>query len=85
MENHALSELRLLNQLLLGIIIATNIGFFLFLYTSSFPGLSYVGIGIGASIILWCWLGNRCLLFVFGFIATTTVFTITYEWTTIFH
>ncbi|WP_019154395.1 hypothetical protein [Robertmurraya massiliosenegalensis] len=85
MENHALSELKLLNQMILGIFIAGNVAFYLSLTTHSFPGLSYLGIGVGITVILSCWLGKRCFLFIFGLMATTAIFTLAYEWATIFH
>ncbi|MEH7249486.1 hypothetical protein V7114_22220 [Neobacillus niacini] len=85
MENHAYSEIRLLNKMLLGIFIAANLGYFLSLNTHSFPGLSYLGIAIGLAIILRCWIGKGTQLFIFGLIASTIIFTIAYEWNTIFN
>lgn len=80
MGNHAFSELRLLNPLLLGVLLAANLGYYLSLSTAQFPWLAYIGAAVGLAIILILWIGKRSTLFIFGFFAATILNTLHYEW-----
>ncbi|MDQ0221299.1 hypothetical protein ELQ35_09760 [Peribacillus cavernae] len=84
MNNHVYSEMRSLNQLLLGLFIAANYACLLSLTAAAFPWLAYLGTAVGLSVILLCWLGKRSVLFITGLFAATFPYLLLFEWHTIF-
>lgn len=72
-------ELRMMNQLLLGIFIAADFGYFLLLNNSPFPWLSFAGAALGLIIIVACWTGFKYWMFNLSLLLSTFVFSIAYN------
>ncbi|PLR85152.1 hypothetical protein CVD25_15540 [Bacillus canaveralius] len=84
MTEHNKSEIRMMNQILLALVIMTNFGFYLFLGHAQFPWFAYLGAAVGLSIILLCWTGKKFMLFITALLVSTTIFLIVYNWSAIF-
>lgn len=77
-------EMRMINQLLLGIFIAADFGYFLLLNNSPFPWFALAGTGIGLIIIVSCWTGFKYWMFNLSLFLSTIIFSLVYNWHSIF-
>ncbi|WP_175557066.1 hypothetical protein [Planococcus glaciei] len=77
-------ELRLINQMLLAIFLITDFAYFLFLHNSPFPWFALAGTAIGLAIIVFCWSGTKYLLFNIMLLLSAAVFSLAYNWSSIF-
>jgi hypothetical protein len=77
-------EIKMFNEILLAIFVVSNYALFLQLSHAVFPWFALIGASIGLSIILLCWVGKRFLLFHTFLIAGTIIFSIAYNWGTLF-
>ncbi|RFU69862.1 hypothetical protein D0469_08625 [Peribacillus saganii] len=78
------SEIRMMNQILLGLFIAVNYAYFLSLGNTPFPWFSYLGAPVGLAIILFCWIGKKYLLFNIALLAATVIYSIAFNWGALF-
>ena len=84
MTQHNIEELRLLNQLLLGIFLAADFFCYLAFIRNEAPGFALLGAAVGLALIVWCWTGARYLLFNLTLISIAFVFTLVLYWDTMF-
>lgn len=77
-------ELRLINQMLLAIFLITDFAYFLFLKNSPFPWFALAGSAIGLATIVFCWSGNKYLIFNIMLLISAAVFSLAYNWSSIF-
>lgn len=78
MTEYIAEEMRMINQMLLGIFIAADFGYFLLLNHSSFPWLPFAGAALGLLIIVICWTGFKYWMFTLSLLLSTFVFSIAY-------
>lgn len=77
-------ELRLINQLLLGIFLVGDFAYFLSLNYAVFPWFALAGASVGLAIIVLCWTGTKYFMFNISLILTTIVFSLAFNWGVIF-
>lgn len=77
-------ELRMLNQMLLGIFMVGDFAYFLFLNNAVFPWFALAGASLGLAIIVLCWSGTKYLLFTISLALSTVIFSLAYNWMVIF-
>jgi len=85
LPQHNIEELKLLIQGMLGLFLAADFGFYLYLSHTHFPWFALLGAGIGLSIIVLCWSGRKYVLFIASLLVFTVVHTIYYNWNAIFN
>jgi len=74
-----------MNQAFLGLFLAADFAFFLWIYHSAVPWFSLLGAAVGLSVIVLCWAGKKYTAFVITLLVCAVVHTITYNWSSIFN
>ncbi|ALS74822.1 hypothetical protein PO902_04860 [Planococcus maritimus] len=77
-------ELRMINQVLLGIFIALDFSYFLSLFYSPFPWFALAGTGLGLAMIVFFWSGTKYWLFIFALLFSTALFSLSNNFHAIF-
>ncbi|HYK74440.1 MAG TPA: hypothetical protein VEV44_15195 [Pseudoneobacillus sp.] len=85
MTEHNKAELRMLSQIFLAIFMVADYGLFLRLNNSEFPWFALAGASVGLSIILFCWVGKKYVLFNVVLLAGTAIYSIAYNWSALFN
>ncbi|PZX03975.1 hypothetical protein C7437_105172 [Psychrobacillus insolitus] len=85
MTQYNLEEMKILNQMLLALFIVADFALFLFFTNNAFPWFALLGSGIGLSIIVLCWTGNKHTYFIASLLVFTALFSIVYNWQSIVH
>ena len=83
LTQYNLEEMKILNQMLLALFIVADFALFLFFTNNGFPWFALLGSGIGLSIIVLCWTGNKHTYFIASLLVFTTLFSIVYNWQSI--
>lgn len=85
MTSHIKSELSMLNELLLSILLTASIAIYLYKSYETFPWLPFIGIPIGIAIILACWEGkkHRWNILITGLILNSLIWSIALNWSSV--
>ncbi|CAM4078827.1 hypothetical protein [Lederbergia lenta] len=86
MSTYAKSELSLLSELFLAILLTACYGIFCFKSFQPFPWLSFIGAPIGLAIIIACWKmkSPQWTFFIVGLLLNTVIWSIVFNWSSIF-
>lgn len=85
MTQYNLEELKLLNQFLFALFIVADLSLGLFFFNNEFPWFALIGSGIGLAIIVLCWTGTKYMYFIASLLIFTILFSLVYNWHSIFH
>lgn len=85
MTQYNLEELKMLNQVFLALFIVADFALYLFFVHDTFPWFALLGFGIGLAIIVLCWTGKKHMQFIASMLVFTMLFSIVYNWHSIFH
>ncbi|WP_045521577.1 hypothetical protein [Neobacillus niacini] len=90
MTSHIKSELSMLSELLLSILLTACVAIYLYKTFESFPWLPFIGIPIGLAIIVACWekKKHKWNIFITGLILSSLIWSIAFNWSSllkIFH
>ena len=85
MTQYNLEELKMLNQVFLALFIVADFALYLFFVHDTFPWFALLGFGIGLAIIVLCWTGKKHMQFIASLLVFTMLFSIVYNWHSIFH
>jgi len=80
-----LEELKMLNQVFLALFIVADFALYLFFVHNTFPWFALLGFGIGLAIIVLCWTGKKYMQFIASLLVFTMLFSVVYNWHSIFH
>jgi F0F1-type ATP synthase assembly protein I len=85
MTSHIKSELSMLSELLLSILLTASIAIYLFKYFETFPWLPFIGIPLGIAIILACWekKKHRWNMLITGLILNSLIWSIALNWSSV--
>jgi hypothetical protein len=86
MSTHIKTELSLLSELFLSLLLTACFGIYCLKSFDSFPWISFIGIPIGIALIVACWeqKKNQWLLFTIGLILNAIVWSIVFNWPSFF-
>jgi hypothetical protein len=86
MSTHAKSELSLLNEGFLSLLLTACFGIYLYKSYTPFPWLSFIGIPIGLAIVVACWgqKKNQWTFFIIGLLFNMVVWSIVFNWSSFF-
>ncbi|MFJ8063565.1 hypothetical protein ACIQYS_02910 [Psychrobacillus sp. NPDC096426] len=85
MSQYNLEELKMLNQVFFALFIVADFALFLFFQNNTFPWFALLGAGIGLAIIVLCWTEKKYTYFISTLLVCTAVFSVIYNWQTLFH
>jgi nicotinamide riboside transporter PnuC len=90
MTSHIKSELSLLSELFLSILLTACVAIYLFKSFETFPWLSFIGIPLGLAMVVACWEKKKhsWAMFITGLILSSLIWTIAFNWSSllkIFH
>lgn len=85
MTQYNLEELKMLNQVFLALFIVADFALYLFFVHNTFPWFALLGFGIGLAIIVLCWTGKKYMQFIASLLVFTMLFSVVYNWHSIFH
>lgn len=86
MTNHLKSELSLLSELLLSILLTASIGIYFFKSFDSFPWVSFLGIPLGLALMVACWERKKYkwTVFIIGLIVNDIVWSLIFNGASLF-
>jgi nicotinamide riboside transporter PnuC len=90
MTSHIKTEISMLSELLLSILLTACVAIYLFKTFETFPWLPFIGIPIGIAIILACWENKKHNwdMLITGLILNSLIWSIAFNWSSlleIFH
>jgi hypothetical protein len=85
MTSHIKSELSMLSELLLSILLTACAAIYLFKYFETFPWLPFIGIPLGLAIILACWEKKKhsWKMLITGLILNSLIWSIAFNWSSL--
>ncbi|RTQ93121.1 hypothetical protein [Lysinibacillus telephonicus] len=84
MTEYNREELFLIIQMLAGITFTAGCAFSIETFYGTVPAFALIGSAVGLSIIIGCWLGAEHVAFMFTIIVTAVVFSIYFNFGTLF-
>jgi hypothetical protein len=86
MSTHIKTELSLLSELFLSILLTACIGVYCIKSFDSFPWLAFIGAPVGLALIIACWekKKNQWILFRVNLLINTIVWSIIFNWHSFF-
>ncbi|MEH7415563.1 hypothetical protein V7266_09815 [Neobacillus drentensis] len=86
MDTHVKTELSLLSELLLSILLTATFGLYCLKANETFPWLAFIGFTLGLALIVGCWEEKKhsWSLFITGLIFSGLVWSLFYNWSSIF-
>jgi nicotinamide riboside transporter PnuC len=90
MTSHIKSELSMLSELFLSILLTACVAIYLFKSFETFPWLSFIGIPLGLAMVVACWEKKKhsWTMFITGLILSSLIWSIAFNWSSllkIFH
>ncbi|PLS08449.1 hypothetical protein [Neobacillus cucumis] len=85
MDTHVKSELSLINEILLSILLTTTVGLYFYKANDTFPWLAFIGFTVGLALIVGCWEDKKHSwgLFITGLLFSGLVWSIFYNWSSL--
>ena len=85
MDTHVKTELSLLSELLLSILLTATIGLYFAKFYDTFPWLAFMGLPIGLALIVGCWEDKKhsWSLFITGLLFSDLVWSLFYNWSSL--
>jgi hypothetical protein len=85
MSTHIKSELSLLSELLLSLLLTACLGLYCLKSYETFPWLSFIGVPLGLALIVACWEQKKhpWTMLVVGLLLNGMVWSIVYNWSSI--
>ncbi|MDR4947700.1 hypothetical protein [Neobacillus cucumis] len=85
MDTHVRSELSLLSELLLSILLTATIALYCYKAIAPFPWLTFIGFPLGIALMVGCWENKKhsWSLFITGVLFSGLVWLIYYNWSSL--